>query len=405
MKVKVLMRLLAKGLRVPDLMKKLLTSTFTYQIDLTTCKWDILMKDINKLFPHLPKSGESFVTTHSKRFNNKNTDDDDSVPSMVGEWSDWTIYNGSIFILTMEGKLRKDSDRTAFFMKIACLNTKKDVSNLHQLLHVLVRRYDVYAGNNAKKYISVIGDIYTSEMKNNRRTLNTVFIPSETKGIIVDSIRKFMDNKQWYEEHYIPYHFGLLLYGPPGTGKSSIIKALTEEFDANVMYIQGRYTTKAFADNTGGWIHNVNGSVKPSFVIIEDVDKCKAFRKPREYVDGMLATKTSIEEDNNIAEMTLGTIMNVIDGLNSPENVIWIFTTNHIDELEPAVIRPGRIDLKVEIGYITNETFNAFLIHHFGKGLPNGYEVGGGYTFAQIQTDVMTGKSFDEIVQKYCDQN
>ena len=405
MKFKVLLRLLTEGLKVPDLMKKLLTSTFTYQIDLTTCRWDIMMKDINKLFPHLPKSGESFITSLSKRFNNKNTDDDDSVPSMIGEWSDWTIYNGSIFILTMEGKLRKDSDRAAFFMKIACLNTKKDVSNLHHLLYVLARRYDVYSDNNAKRYISVIGDVYTSETKNNRRTLDTVFIPSDTKAMIVDSIRKFMDNKQWYVEHSIPYHFGLLLYGPPGTGKSSIIKALTEEFDANVMYIQGRYITKAFSDNTGGWLHNVNDSVKPSFVIIEDVDKCQAFRKPREYVDGMLATKESIEEDNDLAKMMLGTVMNVIDGLNSPENVIWIFTTNHIDELEPAIIRPGRIDLKVEIGYITNETFNEFLIHHFGKGLPNGYEVGGGYTFAQIQTDVMTGKSFDEIIQKYCDQN
>ena len=402
MNVKVLLRLLTKGLTVPGLMKKLLTSTFTYQIDLTTCRWDIKMKDINKLFPHLPKSGESFITSYSKRFNNKNTDDDDATPSMVGEWSDWTIYNGSIFILTMEGKLRKDSDRAAFFMKIACLNTKKDVSNLHHLLHVLARRYDVYVGNNSKKYINMIGDVYTSETKNNRRTLDTVFIPANTKDIIVDSIRKFMDNKQWYAEHSIPYHFGLLLYGPPGTGKSSIIKALTEEFDANVMYIQGRYVSRAFSDNTGGWLHNVNGSVKPSFVIIEDVDKCKAFCKPREYVDGMFATKTSIEEDNNLAAIMLGTIMNVIDGLNSPENVIWIFTTNHIDELEPAIIRPGRIDLKVEIGYITNETFNAFLLHHFNKGLPNGYEVGGGHTFAEIQTDVMTSKGFDEIVEKYC---
>ena len=93
-----------------------------------------------------------------------------------------------------------------------------------------------------------------------------------------------------------------------------------------------------------------------------------------------------------------------MDGMNSPENVIWIFTTNHIDRLDPALIRPGRIDKKIEIGYVDNETFSEFLMHHYGKGLESGYEVGGGLTFASIQTDVMLGMTYEEILEKYCNQ-
>ena len=403
MNLNIFRSLLLKGIRFPEPVTKLLESTFTYTIDLTTCRWDIMMKDINKLFPRLPKSGETFTVEYSRNYNDRNTCEDDGMTSMPGKFMDWTIYHGTILILTEECMMSKE--RTVSFIKITCPNTKKDIANLHHLLKVLVKRSDDYKDRDTKKTMSVIGDIFTSETRNNRRKLDTVFIPHDKKTLIVDSINKFINNRAWYEKHSIPYHFGLLLYGPPGTGKSSIIKALTEEFNANVIYMKGMFVAKTFRENTGGWIHNVNGSVKPSFVIIEDIDKTASMSKPVEITDDMSPVEQKdVMEKAITSKVMLGEIMNVIDGVNSPENVIWIFTTNYIDNLEPALIRPGRIDLQVEIDYITNETFNEFLLHHFSKGLPNGYEVAGGHTFAEIQTDVMTGNGFDEIIEKYCNQ-
>ena len=393
-------RAIIKNTAIPTALKNLIIGTFTYTIDLSSCKWDIMMKDINRLFPHLPKAGETYVTEYSKYYNNENTDADDAHIAVSGNFIDWTIFNGTIIILHYDVQYNERSDHANHSMYLRCLNTRKDKMNLHKLLKFLVRNHDEYNDTNGKKYVNIIGQNFTSELKTNRRKLDTIFIPVETKQQITESISKFMNGKKWYTDHSIPYHFGMMLYGPPGTGKSSIIKALTEEFDCYAYYIKQSEFLRAFTENTGGWLSSLTSNSKVSFVVIEDIDRVPFCN---------INNTTKIDKKDDELSSTsyssfLGQFLNVIDGVNSPSNVIWIFTTNHIDELEPALIRPGRIDLKIEIGYITNETFSAFLMHHFGKGLPNGYEVGGGYTFAQIQTDIMTGKTFDEIVETYCNQ-
>ena len=393
-------RAIIKNAAIPTALKNLIIGTFTYTIDLSSCKWDIMMKDINQLFPHLPKAGETYVTEYSKYYNNENTDADDARIAVSGNFIDWTIFNGTIVILHYDVQYNERNDHANHSMYIRCLNTKKDKMNLHKLLKLLVRNHDEYNDTNGKKYVNIIGQQFTSELKTNRRKLDTIFIPMETKQQITGSISKFMNGKEWYNNHSIPYHFGMLLYGPPGTGKSSIIKALTEEFDCYVYYIKQSEFLRAFTENTGGWLSSLTSNSKISFVVIEDID-----RIPFCNINNAKKIDEKDDESSNTYSSFLGQFLNVIDGVNSPSNTIWIFTTNHIDELEPALIRPGRIDLKIEIGYITNETFSEFLMHHFGKGLPNGYEIGGGYTFAQIQTDIMTGKTFDEIVEKYCNQD
>ena len=261
-----------KNLEIPNALKNLVISTFTYTLDMSTCKWDILMKDINRLFPHLPKCGESLTTVYSKYYNDKNTDNDDAHIAMAGNFIDWTVFNGSVIILHYDVQYNERSDRAHHSMYFRCLNRKKDIANLHKLIKFLVKNHDAYNDVNNKKYINIIGQNYTSETKNNRRTLDTVFIPAETRTQITESIQKFIDGEEWYKKHAIPYHFGMLLYGPPGTGKSSIVKALTEEFDCFVYYIRQSEFLKAFTENTGGWLNSLSCNSKPSFVVIEDID-------------------------------------------------------------------------------------------------------------------------------------
>ena len=71
-------------------------------------------------------------------------------------------------------------------------------------------------------------------------------------------------------------------------------------------------------------------------------------------------------------------------------------TTNHLEKLDPALIRPGRIDVSVEIGYVDNETFAQFTKFHYGR-MPININVRNGFTFAQLQTYVMKGMSFDDL--------
>ena len=90
-----------------------------------------------------------------------------------------------------------------------------------------------------------------------------------------------------------------------------------------------------------------------------------------------------------------------MDGNACFENVIWIFTTNYIDKLEPSLIRSGRIDRKFLIDYASNETFNQFTQYHFKKSVPSDFEIKDSVSFADVQTDVMSGMSYDDIIKKY----
>ena len=77
--------------------------------------------------------------------------------------------------------------------------------------------------------------------------------------------------------------------------------------------------------------------------------------------------------------------------------MIYIFTTNHIDKLDPALIRPGRIDLKIEVGCVCKETFDQFCKRHYGKE-PH-VDIKPGITFAQLQVEVMKEKSYEELIK------
>lgn len=100
----------------------------------------------------------------------------------------------------------------------------------------------------------------------------------------------------------------------------------------------------------------------------------------------------------------LATILNALDGIGSPTNIIYVFTTNHIERLDPALIRPGRCDLKLEIPCATHETLEQFIKFHYGgtdveidRCLPIKEHL----TFAELQTHVMRGDTIGQLLD-YC---
>ena len=95
----------------------------------------------------------------------------------------------------------------------------------------------------------------------------------------------------------------------------------------------------------------------------------------------------------------LASILNSLDGLVAPRNAIFIFTTNHIEKLDDALLRPGRIDLKIEINGITNETFGKFCKYHYGEEPNNDININSDLTFADLQLEVMKGATLDELIE------
>lgn len=170
------------------------------------------------------------------------------------------------------------------------------------------------------------------------RPLDSVILPSSDKERIIKDIQAFRISRDWYTNMGISYRKGYLFYGPPGTGKTSLVTGLSSHFNSNVYMLK-------LSDMSDTSLREAVTSVEPnSFLVIEDIDCIKASHK-----------RTKSKDDAKKSGVTLSGLLNVIDGVFSPPGAIFVLTTNHRDRLDPALIRPGRIDLQLHITYATKE--------------------------------------------------
>ena len=142
------------------------------------------------------------------------------------------------------------------------------------------------------------------------------------KNEIMQLLDNFVNNQSFYQQHGIIYKTGILLYGPPGSGKSSIARAIASYLKWEIYYIN-------IASKTLPTWYNNN-----TVFIFEDIDCLVASR------------------DNENERLSLHEVLNFIDGMLSPNNAIFIATTNYIDKIDPALVRQGRFDLQYEVPYM-----------------------------------------------------
>ncbi|CAG8620823.1 7200_t:CDS:2, partial [Dentiscutata heterogama] len=131
----------------------------------------------------------------------------------------------------------------------------------------------------------------------------------------------------WYNERGIPYRRGYLLYGPPGSGKSSFIQALAGELEYNICILN--LSEIGLTDDRLN--HLLSNAPERSIMLLEDID----------------ATFTQKREAQGYgSSVTLSGLLNALDGVAASEERIIFMTTNYVDRLQPALIRPGRVDFK-----------------------------------------------------------
>lgn len=228
------------------------------------------------------------------------------------------------------------------------------------------------------------------------RTFDTVFIPEETKKSIKKSLDGFVTKRDWYKKNTLRYHYGILLYGPPGTGKSVTVQAIADYLNADMYLIptDGIGHISSYLDKYGS-----PQSDRLRVVVVEDIDRSYLFSKKETGGAFIIGSGDGFRNGFRPGNVGgLGNLLNYLDGTDSPENIVFVFTTNHIETLDPALIRPGRCDLKLEIKPINLETLNQFMKFHFNKELHD-IEIPQGLTFAYLQNELIRGSSFDEICE------
>ncbi|KAK6531710.1 hypothetical protein TWF694_002886 [Orbilia ellipsospora] len=170
-----------------------------------------------------------------------------------------------------------------------------------------------------------------------KRPLSSVVLDRNVKENIVNDINDFLASGKWYQDRGIPYRRGYLLYGPPGSGKSSFIKALAGELNYDICLIN--LSERGLTDDRLN--HLLINLPARSIALLEDADAAFANRKQKN------------EEGYTSANVTFSGLLNALDGVASSEERILFLTTNHKERLDDALIRPGRVDMAVEIGLAT----------------------------------------------------
>ncbi|CAG8280081.1 unnamed protein product [Penicillium salamii] len=171
-----------------------------------------------------------------------------------------------------------------------------------------------------------------------KRPLESVILQEGVKERIVEDVNDFIESSSWYHDRGIPYRRGYLLYGPPGTGKSSFIQALAGELDYDIAILN--LSERGLTDDRLNHLLTIVPS--RTLVLLEDVDAAFSNRREQSDADGYRG-----------ANVTFSGLLNSLDGVASAEERIIFLTTNHVERLDEALVRPGRVDMTVRLGEVT----------------------------------------------------
>ena len=252
---------------------------------------------------------------------------------------------------------------------------------------------DVSTGKINKNEYNKMPPVVTFTMKqfNTNRTFKNVIGPESR--LIEKRVNFFMQNKAWYSNNGIPYTFGLMLYGLPGCGKTSIIKALSGVTHRHIINIKlHKYVTKTQMENLffnetlnivqNGRNETVVIPIDQRIYLFEDLDaddtdilldrsEMPGFDKFTSNPLSLNQTESGFKdyqsredkekEEFSSEKLTLSCLLNLLDGVLEAPGRIVVMTTNYIEKLDSALIRPGRIDLICEFKKCTNQSIIEFI--------------------------------------------
>ena len=170
-----------------------------------------------------------------------------------------------------------------------------------------------------------------------QRPLDSVVLDTGITDRLVKDCQEFIENVSWYSDRGIPYRRGYLLHGPPGCGKSSFITALAGHLDRGICVLN--LSDRLLSDDRLN--HLLAIAPQQTIILLEDIDAVFVSREETTEV------KAAYQGLNSV---TLSGLLNALDGVASSEGRILFMTTNYLDRLDPALIRPGRVDYKEYIG-------------------------------------------------------
>lgn len=172
-------------------------------------------------------------------------------------------------------------------------------------------------------------------------------IISLEKAAVIDYISNWKNNAEIFNRYKIIHKTGILLYGEPGTGKTTFAKAIASQLKYCIRVVDLTMSVSDLSKITlwGG-----------SVVLFEDID-CVIGNREKDSSSDLLEKQKK-----------LNIVLNMIDGVDNIEDIVFVATTNYINRLDPALIRAGRFNLKINLGRLdydgAKEMCDLYRINH-----------------------------------------
>ncbi|MFA5375925.1 MAG: AAA family ATPase [Dehalococcoidia bacterium] len=342
----------------------------------------------------------------------------------------WHPLRGSIFkrrpfVLNLEKIDQSFTDVEKERLTIRVLG--RSHAPLDNLLEDCKKAAITYEGTCIRKY----GEYWMDLGNVPNRSMDSIVLPESKKQLLLDRINKFLSSEQWCIQHGIPWHLGIMLYGPPGTGKSSLVRAIADYLGRNINILPAHrlyWVDTALATAEAKCIVAIE-DIDTSWTVqareellkqLREADKAAHSKEGAPNTVGPAGASDSpgkvlmpggfnyVDRSSDLIEdlqssSGLSVVLNVLDGLEATHGRVIIMTANSIDSIDPALMRPGRIDLCLEIGNLDDECFRGMLHRFFpGKAFPSDdYHVEANLMPAKVQEEVVRGMTFDEILEKH----
>ncbi|KAJ7366365.1 P-loop containing nucleoside triphosphate hydrolase protein [Mycena albidolilacea] len=252
-----------------------------------------------------------------------------------GYWVEVQRYRAQV-----QGTGGQPQQTAAIFLTVFTRN----LSVLSELVEEAHRGYQ----NKIKPFVTIFladspsygGSFLWNVKRKPHRPIESIILPEGTLDDLISDAKRFFASESWYHRAGIPHRRGYLLYGPPGTGKSSTIHAVAGILN---LEIHSFSLASAFVDDS--FLQRATSTIpKRSIVLVEDIDCALPSREDDDDSDGGSPVRHDRPRRSGV---TLSGLLNMIDGIGSEEGKLFFATTNYIDRLDSALMRPGRIDRRI----------------------------------------------------------
>ncbi|KAF8322221.1 P-loop containing nucleoside triphosphate hydrolase protein, partial [Clavulina sp. PMI_390] len=238
---------------------------------------------------------------------------------------------------------------------------------LKQLVLEAKKLYEADAEHRVNIYFADAHSSWRWTDSRTKRPLSSIVLNKGVKEMLLDDAKDFLRSEKWYATRGIPFRRGYLLHGVPGSGKTSLIHAMAGALaldiyvvslsanwinDASLTSLMGRVPARCIVlleDLDAAFTRSANRDDDSTGVpggASKGTSELDAENGSSRHLSSLGRTRRDFVPDYNT--LSLSGLLNALDGVSAPEGRLLFATTNHLERLDPALTRPGRMDVWVE---------------------------------------------------------